>query len=76
MPSRCYLKSNNDFFPLEIPVTDNSGNIAYLAVGINSDNTITKRMRNEYNASVFYYDNNNKDNKCYKKTVRQHCVEL
>ena len=60
-------KSNNDFFPLEIPVTDNSGNIAYLAVGINSDNTITKRMRNEYNAAVFYYDNNNKDVNAIKK---------
>jgi beta-glucosidase-like glycosyl hydrolase/CubicO group peptidase (beta-lactamase class C family) len=49
------LLKNNDraAFPLA-PGLKNR--IAYIGIGINSDNAFAKRMRSDYNADVFYFD--------------------
>ncbi len=50
------LRNENDaksFLPLE----KTTKKIAYLAIGISNDNTITKKMKTELDADVFYFDN-------------------
>jgi beta-N-acetylhexosaminidase len=39
------------FFPLH---TDSA--VAYVGIGISADNVLAKRLRNEYNAAVFYFN--------------------
>ena len=50
------LLANQDdtFFPLT--TTENKGSVAYVAVGIKTDNAFASRMRSDYNAGVFYFD--------------------
>ncbi|MDQ2721637.1 MAG: serine hydrolase, partial [Bacteroidota bacterium] len=42
---------DKDFFPLT-----SENKVAYVGIGINSDNTFSKRMKEDYNADVFYFD--------------------
>jgi len=54
-------KNNNSFFPLAIAENNKLGDIAYVGIGINSDNAFATRMRTDLNADVYYLDYNNKD---------------
>ena len=45
-------KEDQDFFPLQ----KNENKIAYVAVGINTGNAITRRMQHDYNADIFNFD--------------------
>ena len=47
-------KEDIGFFPLS--TNENKNDIAYVAVGINSDNAFSRRMQSDYNATVFYFD--------------------
>jgi beta-N-acetylhexosaminidase len=40
-------------FPLQKLTTEK---LAYIAIGVNSDNVMTRKMRSEYNADVFFFD--------------------
>lgn len=43
--------------PRAFPIAPGLKNrIAYIALGINKDNAMAKRMRNDYNSDVFYFD--------------------
>jgi beta-N-acetylhexosaminidase len=44
---------NNNFLPLQ---KEANKKIAYLAIGINVDNTITQKMRTQLGADVFFFD--------------------
>jgi beta-N-acetylhexosaminidase len=44
-------KENTDFFPLR---DTKPGDVAYIGFGITADNEFAKKMRNNYNATVFY----------------------
>ncbi len=51
------LRENNKFLPLQKNNTTATNNkIAYLAVGLNADNSITSKMKTELGADVFYFD--------------------
>ena len=49
-------KTDSAFFPLQIPENVTSKNIAYVSVGMSEDNAFARRLRNEYNADVFYFN--------------------
>jgi beta-N-acetylhexosaminidase len=49
-------KSTDEFFPLLAGVKKLNTDIAYVGIGIKSDNAFAKRMRTDYNAAVFYFD--------------------
>lgn len=48
-------KSNDAFFPMNIGQKQNA-DVAYVAIGSSSDNAFAKRMRNDHNAAVFYFN--------------------
>ncbi|MEO6187453.1 MAG: glycoside hydrolase family 3 N-terminal domain-containing protein [Ginsengibacter sp.] len=48
-------KNDGKFFPLSRP-GKNKNEIAYLALGIDSANTFAQRMKNDYDADIFYFD--------------------
>ncbi len=48
-------KENEKFFPLSRKDL-NKNEIAYLALGIDSANTFSQRMKDDYNADIFYFD--------------------
>ncbi|CAN5868031.1 glycoside hydrolase family 3 N-terminal domain-containing protein [soil metagenome] len=54
-------KKEESFFPLRITENNKVNDIAYVAVGINSDNAFASRMRKDYNAAVFYFDFSKKE---------------
>jgi beta-glucosidase-like glycosyl hydrolase/CubicO group peptidase (beta-lactamase class C family) len=47
--------TDEKFFPLEQP-SPGKKEIAYLGIGISEDNTFSKRMREDYDADVFFFD--------------------
>jgi beta-glucosidase-like glycosyl hydrolase/CubicO group peptidase (beta-lactamase class C family) len=47
--------ADKQFFPL-ISKNKNAKEIAYVGIGTNSDNAFSKRMKEDYNADVFYFD--------------------
>ncbi len=49
-------KNEKTFFPLYVTDNNIQSTIAYVGIGINSDNTFAKRMRKDYHADVFYLD--------------------
>jgi beta-N-acetylhexosaminidase len=49
-------KTSDDFFPLVADKKNPATDIAYVAIGINTDNAFAKRMRADYKAAVFYFD--------------------
>ncbi len=54
------LLNNKDatFFPLSTGSKNKKiKSVAYVGIGINADNAFAKRMRKDYNADVFYFDN-------------------
>ena len=61
-------KENTDFFPLR---DSKPGDVAYIGFGITADNEFAKKMRNNYNATVFYGNENElmKKVSSYKKIV-------
>ncbi|MEO5650694.1 MAG: glycoside hydrolase family 3 N-terminal domain-containing protein [Ginsengibacter sp.] len=50
-------KSNSRFFPLQIK-DKNEKEIAFVGIGISSENTFSKRMKDDYNADAFFFDYN------------------
>ncbi|MES2430002.1 MAG: glycoside hydrolase family 3 N-terminal domain-containing protein [Bacteroidota bacterium] len=48
-------KSKESFLPLTTQKNNTAG-IAYVGIGISSDNAFAKRMRSDYNAPVFYFN--------------------
>ena len=54
-------KNNEGFFPLVAKKNNKAGQVAYVAVGANLQNAITRRMAADYNAAVFYFDYTQKD---------------
>ncbi|MFT3749496.1 MAG: glycoside hydrolase family 3 N-terminal domain-containing protein [Agriterribacter sp.] len=54
------LKNDDNIIPLVVPQktkkTDKDYKIAYLGLGINTDNTFARRMRADYNADAFYFN--------------------
>ncbi|MEP7164886.1 MAG: glycoside hydrolase family 3 N-terminal domain-containing protein [Ferruginibacter sp.] len=54
-------KNNSAFFPLSVSENNKPADVAYVGIGINSDNAFAARMRKDYNADVFYLEYNNKD---------------
>ena len=54
-------KKDAAFFPLSIADNNKPADVAYIGVGISNDNAFAARMRNDYNAAIFYLDYNNKD---------------
>ncbi len=54
------LLNNEDeiFFPLSAGLKNKKiKSVAYVGIGISADNAFAKRMRKDYNADVFYFDN-------------------
>lgn len=51
-------KQHEQFFPLRATGEKNKDvkNIAYVGIGLTTDNAFAKRMRNDYNADVFYFN--------------------
>lgn len=49
-------KTDELFFPLEIPTTPVKDDIVYVSIGASSDNAFAKRMRADYGADVFYFN--------------------
>jgi len=49
------LLRNNDPAIFPLPVSKNN-KIAYLGIGINTDNAMAKRMKADYNADIYYFD--------------------
>ncbi len=49
-------KTDSAFFPMSIPENISSKDIAYVGVGLSEDNVFAKRIRNDYNADIFYFD--------------------
>ncbi|MGG9970570.1 glycoside hydrolase family 3 N-terminal domain-containing protein [Ferruginibacter sp. SUN002] len=47
-------RSKENFIPL--PVDSKATDVAYVGIGISSDNAFAKRMRNDHNAAVFYFN--------------------
>ena len=47
-------KKDKDFFPLAASYKEKE--IAYVGIGINTDNVFSQRMKSDYNADVFYLD--------------------
>ncbi|MEO6556350.1 MAG: glycoside hydrolase family 3 N-terminal domain-containing protein [Ferruginibacter sp.] len=64
------LLSNKNpvFFPL---IKTKKREIAYVAVGINTDNTFASAMRRDYNAVVYYFDYNKKDQEEIDQLVKK-----
>ncbi|MEO5648241.1 MAG: glycoside hydrolase family 3 N-terminal domain-containing protein, partial [Chitinophagaceae bacterium] len=48
-------KQDESFFPLSMSKR-RRGDIAYVGIGLSSDNAFAKRMRNDYKADVFYFN--------------------
>ncbi|MEP6615632.1 MAG: glycoside hydrolase family 3 N-terminal domain-containing protein [Ginsengibacter sp.] len=49
-------RQDNHFYPLPANKKNNDPAIAYVAMGISSDNAFAKRMRKDYKADVFYFN--------------------
>ena len=49
-------KSDDHFYPLPIEPRKDIKNIAYIGIGISSDNAFARRMKADYNADVFYFN--------------------
>ena len=54
-------KTDSVFFPMPAPENPVSGEVAYVSIGMNKDNAFAVRLRNEYNADVFYFDYKRED---------------
>jgi len=63
-------KNNQSFFPLK-GMPDNTGNIAFIGIGLNADNAFAQRIRKEYNAKVFYFNYAKNDNDAVIEMVKQ-----
>ncbi|MBC7867978.1 MAG: serine hydrolase, partial [Gloeobacteraceae cyanobacterium ES-bin-316] len=50
------LKKDNSFFPLSTWNNNKPGNIAFVAIGVRGENAMIKRMKRDYNATIFYSD--------------------
>ncbi len=62
-------KKETSFFPLRVAENSKPFDIAYVGIGINTDNAFAARMRKDYNADVFYLDYNNKDSIAIKSML-------
>ncbi|MBC7890168.1 MAG: serine hydrolase [Ferruginibacter sp.] len=50
-------KSDDTFFSLAPGNNNKKGDVVYVGIGINADNSFAKRLRADYNADVFYFNN-------------------
>lgn len=62
-------KKETTFFPLSIAENNKGADVAYVGIGINSDNAFATRMRKDYNADVFYLDYLTKDSIAISKKL-------
>jgi beta-glucosidase-like glycosyl hydrolase/CubicO group peptidase (beta-lactamase class C family) len=73
-------RSGDAFFPLAPWKNNKKGDVAFIAIGTDKENLLARRMKEDYNAAVFYADNEikskaditgfvNKVGKDYKKIV-------
>ena len=60
-------KTDSVFFPLS--TTDTSGDIAYVGIGLKTDNAFAARMRKDYKAEVFYFDYTQKNDDSVKALI-------
>ena len=57
-------KSGTRFYPLEMSTASDSFNrVAYVGIGISTDNALAMRMKSDYHADVFYFDYKQDSNK-------------
>ncbi len=49
-------KTGESFFPLATWKNNKKGSVAFVAVGAIADNTLSRRMREDYNADIFFAD--------------------
>ncbi len=50
-------KKDDSFFPLGNWNNNKPNDVAYVVVGSSKENALTQRMKNDYNAAVFYFNN-------------------
>jgi beta-glucosidase-like glycosyl hydrolase/CubicO group peptidase (beta-lactamase class C family) len=73
-------KTGDGFFPLAPYSNNKKGDIAFVAIGTMAENALAQRMKDDYNATIFFADNDiksnediaayvNKISKDYKKIV-------
>ncbi|MFT3909985.1 MAG: glycoside hydrolase family 3 N-terminal domain-containing protein [Ferruginibacter sp.] len=60
-------KSDSAFFPLS--TGNKPGDIAYIGIGLKSDNAFATRMRTDHNATVFYFDYSKKNDDSTKALI-------
>lgn len=60
-------RQDSSFFPLD--AVKNSGDIAYVGIGLKTDNEFSIRMRSDFNAAVFNFDYTNKNNDSTKALI-------
>ena len=51
-------KKDNDFFPLK---NEAGKAVAYVGIGIDTENALAKRLKNDYNADAYYFNYKEKD---------------
>lgn len=70
-----YYQKDSIFFPLKSDTTA-LGEVAYVGVGLNTDNAFAARMRRDHNATVYYFDYSKKNKDSMQmmldKIVMQH----
>lgn len=55
-------KNDESFFPLNDWENNKANDVAFVAIGISNENALAKRMKNDYNASIVYFDKEVKSN--------------
>ncbi|MEO7766173.1 MAG: glycoside hydrolase family 3 N-terminal domain-containing protein [Ferruginibacter sp.] len=50
-------KTDDQFFSLSPAKNNSKGDVVYIGIGIDADNGFAKRLRADYNADVFYFNN-------------------
>ncbi|MFT3979553.1 MAG: glycoside hydrolase family 3 N-terminal domain-containing protein [Ferruginibacter sp.] len=50
-------KKDESFFPLSDWENNKPKDVAFVAIGISEENALAKRLKKDYNAAVFYFDN-------------------
>jgi beta-glucosidase-like glycosyl hydrolase/CubicO group peptidase (beta-lactamase class C family) len=50
-------KEDDQFFPLQNQKNNTAKEIAYVGIGLTTDNAFSRRMKSDYNADVFYFSN-------------------
>jgi beta-N-acetylhexosaminidase len=49
-------KNDDQFFPLQNQKNNTTKDVAYVGIGLTTDNAFSRRMKSDYNADVFYFN--------------------